>query len=449
MSTWPCFFAALAIEPGLQRLDGGAGQHQGVVVEDVVDVRSDRRQEVDLAKVAGRLGEADVERVAVDHQGVAAEVEAGQPLPERLGLGSVEIEILEDDEPAVTRLRRERHPQAERPDLLVQRRVEIADAGAVGLAAADEDRRAPIAVAGGAAALLAAVFLAGAGDVGALACAAGGAAALLELPGDDSVEDVGAGLDTENLVGELDVLARLAAVQGLNFDLHGLAFLAFGGFRSRGGFSRRLSGSVVFVLGGGAEARRIGRRFRARRLDRVLDEQPAALVAGHGALHEEEAALDVGADDLEILLGAVLRAHMAGHLLVLEDPARILALAGRAERAVRERDAVGGAQTAEAPALHSALEALALGRALDVDELAGDIMVGGDLSADVEQGVLGDDELGDARLRLHLGLAEMAALRLGDVLRLGGAGAELDRDIAVVVRVLARDHLDIFERQDG
>src|SRR3954469_23211947 len=229
MSTWPCFFAALAIEPGLQGLDGGAGQHQGVVVEDVVDVRSDRRQEVDLAKVAGRLGEADVERVAVDHQGVAAEVEAGQPLPERLGLGSVEIEILEDDEAAVTRLRRERHPQAERPDLLVQRRVEIADAGAVGLAAADEDRRAPIAVAGGAAALLATVFLAGAGDVGALAGAAGGAAPLLELPGDDSVEDVGAGLDTENLVGELDVLARLAAVQGLNFDLHGLAILALVG----------------------------------------------------------------------------------------------------------------------------------------------------------------------------------------------------------------------------
>jgi hypothetical protein len=43
----------------------------------------------------------------------------------------------------------------------------------------------------------------------------------------------------------------------------------------------------------------------------------------------------------------------------------------------------------------------------------------------------------------------MAALRLGDVLRLGGAGAELERDIAVAVALLAGDDLDVVERQHG
>src|SRR4051812_5269385 len=410
MSTWAAFWGFLAIETRLQLLDRGARQHQGVVIEDVVDVGADRRDQVDLAQIGRRLGEADAQRVAVDHQRLAAEVEAGEPLLDELRLGLADVEILDDDQPAVLRLGGERHAEAESADLLVQRRVEIADARAVGLAAADEDRGAAVAVTGGTAALLATILLAGAGDVRPLAGGAGGAAALLELPGDDAVEDVGPRLDTEHLVVELDVLAGLAAVETLNFDLHGLAFLAFGGFRSRSLFGGRLGGSLVVILGG-ADAGRVRRGVRAGDLHRVLDQQPAALVAGDRALDEEEAALDVGADDLEILLGAVLRAHVPGHLLVLEDAARILALAGRAERAVRERHAVGGAKTAEAPALHAARKALALGHALDVDILAGDIMVGGELGADVEESVLRDDELGDPRLRLHLGLAEMAALR--------------------------------------
>ena len=98
----------------------------------------------------------------------------------------------------------------------------------MGLAAADEDRSAAIAVASRAAALLAAELLAGAGNVAALAGAAGGGPALLELPGDDPVEDVGTRLDGENLVVELDVAARLAAsrVWTLTFILRFLAFVA-------------------------------------------------------------------------------------------------------------------------------------------------------------------------------------------------------------------------------
>ena len=73
------------------------------------------------------------------------------------------------------------------------------------LAAADEDGRATIAVTRGAAALLATELLAGARDIGALTRAARSGAALFELPGDDAVQDVGARIDAEDLVGELDV----------------------------------------------------------------------------------------------------------------------------------------------------------------------------------------------------------------------------------------------------
>jgi hypothetical protein len=64
-------------------------------------------------------------------------------------------------------------------------------------------------------------------------------------------------------------------------------------------------------------------------------------------------------------------------------------------------------------------------------------MVGGQLGADLEQGVLVDAELDDLRLGLDLGLAEMAALRLGEVLRLGRTRAELDRIVAVAAFLAA------------
>ena len=87
------------------------------------------------------------------------------------------------------------------------------------LAAADEDRRPAIAVTSRAAALLAAELLAGAGNVAALARRTRRSAAVDELPGDDAVKDVGARLDGENLVVELDVAASLG-VEGLYLDLH-------------------------------------------------------------------------------------------------------------------------------------------------------------------------------------------------------------------------------------
>src|SRR5215217_1834430 len=181
----------LAIEARLQGFDRGAGQHQGFVVENVVDVGADRREQVDLPKVRRSHREADVQRIAVDDQSGLAEAEVAELILERLGLGFLDVEAVDDDQLTAGGLGRKRHPEAQSADLLVQRRIEVANARAVGLAAADEDRGAAIAVTGGAAALLTTELLAGAGDVRPLAGSAGGAAALLELPGDDAVEDVG------------------------------------------------------------------------------------------------------------------------------------------------------------------------------------------------------------------------------------------------------------------
>src|SRR3546814_7985325 len=99
---------------------------------------------------------------------------------------------------------------------------------------------------------------------------------------------------------------------------------------------RRVSRGIVGV-GRALQARRIGSLGVARQLDRIADEQPAALRAGHRTLDEEKAAFGVGADDFEILLGAVARAHVAGPLLVLEDAARVLAVTGRTMGTVADR----------------------------------------------------------------------------------------------------------------
>src|SRR4029079_18201928 len=103
---------------------------------------------------------------------------------------------------------------------------------------------------------------------------------------------------------------------------------------------------------------------------------------------------------------------------------------GRTDRAVRHRDAVGGAKAAEVPALHAAGKALADRGARDVDELADQEMVGGDLGANRDDRIVADAKLRDRALGLDLGDGKTAALGLAHVLDLAGAGAELERDIA-------------------
>src|SRR5689334_7131080 len=104
LSSWRASTAAaacfLAIEPGLQFLNRGAGQDQRLVAHDVVDVRANGRQQVDAVEVRRSAGETDVERVAVDDQSGLAEAELAELLAQRLGLAVLHIEIVDDHEVA-------------------------------------------------------------------------------------------------------------------------------------------------------------------------------------------------------------------------------------------------------------------------------------------------------------------------------------------------------------
>src|SRR5580692_4218889 len=168
-------------------------------------------------------------------------------------------------------------------------------------------------------------------------------------------------------------------------------------------------------------------------LHRVAHRDPAALGARHGAFDHDEAARDVGLHDFEIERGHTVHAKMTGHLLVLEGLAGVLAAAGRADGAVRNRYAVARAQAGEIPALHAAGKALAGRSAGDVDILADDEMIGRDLGADRDQAVVVDPKLRELALGLDLGDGKMAAICAIGALHLAQAGAELKRDVTVLV----------------
>src|SRR5437016_1399481 len=192
------------------------------------------------------------------------------------------------------------------------------------------------------------------------------------------------------------------------------------------------------------------RRFlRQRLLHGVAHPDPAALGAGNGAFDQDQAAFDVGRDHAQVQRGDAVDAHVAGHLLVLEGLAGVLTAAGRTDRTVRDRHAVGGAQTAEVPALHTAGKTLADRSAGDVDELAHDEVVSLDLGANRDQRVLRHAEFRDLALRLDLGDRELAAFGLRHVDGLAGTRTELQRDVAVGFSRAVAQNLAIAQLQHG
>src|SRR5580704_14966362 len=100
-----------------------------------------------------------------------------------------------------------------------------------------------------------------------------------------------------------------------------------------------------------AELAGLRRVFRQRLLHGIAHRDPAALGAGNGAFDQDQAARDVGLHHAQIERGDAVDAHVTGHLLVLEGLAGILASAGRTDRTVRDRHAMGGTQATEIPAL--------------------------------------------------------------------------------------------------
>src|SRR5580700_3060269 len=167
-----------------------------------------------------------------------------------------------------------------------------------------------------------------------------------------------------------------------------------------------------FIVG---ELELAGLRHAVRQLflHRIAHRDPAAFDAGHRALDQDEAARNVGLHDFEIERGHPVDTEMAGHFLVLEGLAGILAAAGRADRAMRDRYAMARPQAGEIPALHAAGKALAGRSTGNVDILADDEMIRRDLGADRDQPVVVDPELGELALGLDLGDREVAAVGLG------------------------------------
>src|SRR3546814_6817854 len=123
--------------------------------------------------------------------------------------------------------------------------------------------------------------------------------------------------------------------------------------------------SLLFAISDGKFHRRL-----SLCLARRTDDHVAARRARHGALDRDQAALGVDPDHLEALRALAHGTHVAGHLLARENATGRLPLADRARRAMRQRVAVRRVAHLEGPALDRALEALALGHALDVDDLA-------------------------------------------------------------------------------
>src|SRR5690606_19404233 len=166
----------------------------------------------------------------------------------------------------------------------------------------------------------------------------------------------------------------------------------------------------------------------------------------HRAADRDQAALGVDLDHLQALRGLLHGAHVPGHLLAREHAARGLALADRTGGPVRQRVAVGGVAHGEVPALDRALEALALGHALDVDDLARLEDVGLDLAAHLEtaDGIVGHAQFPQAAARLHLGLRQVAGLGL--VHQRGALAADRDLDGAVAVGL---DRLDLGDAVRG
>jgi len=189
------------------------------MLEDVVDVGANGGHHIDTDEVAGGPREAVVHRFTVDHEDLLAEARARKLAGKRLGLGIGHVEAVDDHE-TVLGLGRKRHLETERANLLVERLLEVTLARTMCLAAADEDRRSAVAMASRTAALLATPLLAGARDVGTLARRTSRAATILELPGNDTVQDVRARLEAEHVVRKLDVALGVGAVQIEDLDLH-------------------------------------------------------------------------------------------------------------------------------------------------------------------------------------------------------------------------------------
>lgn len=193
----------------------------------------------------------------------------------------------------------------------------------------------------------------------------------------------------------------------------------------------------------------VGQRRRLSLLG-VLDTDDTALGAGDGPADEDDAQVVVHHHDLEVLDGAELVAHAAGHLLAGHD-STTAALRGtrRTDGSMVLGVTVRGSLAGEAVALHTTGEAHAACSALDVDELALLEPVWEQLDTHGEDAFLVEDlELGDVSLGSNaLGLV-VSQLRAGDVPGLSRSRTNLHGPVAILLPRLVRNDLNLIELQN-
>ena len=172
----------------------------------------------------------------------------------------------------------------------------------------------------------------------------------------------------------------------------------------------------------------------SRRLYRRPNDDVTAGRSRHSAANEHQILFFTNADHLKVLHGATLVAHLTGHLLPLEDAARVSARADGPRTTKRLMGTVRGALALKAETSHHSGKALALARAGDVNHVAGSDHVGSlDLLADLILRRIADSKLRKYRERLLARFGKMLTLGLADTALSLVPEANLDRLVAVVV----------------
>ena len=172
-------------------------------------------------------------------------------------------------------------------------------------------------------------------------------------------------------------------------------------------------------------------------LDGVLDIHDAALGAGDRAANGDHVQLGVDLDDVEVLDGDLVNAHVAGLLLAREDAAGVRAGAHGARVTVDRAAAVAGGRTALAEALDNAGVAVTLADTGDVDLVAFREHVGLHDVADFELAGILKTELLEMLDHAHAGFLQVTLLAVRELL----LGYFLVTELDCLVSFLLLGHL--------
>jgi len=166
-------------------------------------------------------------------------------------------------------------------------------------------------------------------------------------------------------------------------------------------------------------------------------------------IDQNNALVLVRLQDLEILHGVPLSAHISGHLLAgVHTTTTSLTITRGTSTSVRERMTVTPRLTAKAPSLHDTLEALALAITPRVNILTLHEPAGVDsLSHCKQTPLIAHSKLLQVAFGRHPLHGKMAQFRLADVLGMFGASPDTHSIVSVLLHRLVVDDLIPFQLQ--